>query len=64
MSRRKRKHPKSTSAPRTTPRPEGEAPREDWARRCQSCGAVPSYPPTGLCGPCLTGEADTAAGDL
>lgn len=27
---------------------------------CEVCGGGPVWPSTGMCGPCTTGEADTA----
>jgi len=35
----------------------------DWTTPCENCGAVPTVPSTGLCGPCTWGEADTAGGN-
>jgi hypothetical protein len=35
----------------------------DWTPKCESCGASPVMPATGMCGPCTTGEADTMGGD-
>lgn len=35
----------------------------DWATPCLACGALPTLHPTGLCGPCCTGEAETAGGN-
>ena len=37
--------------------------KPDWSRKCESCGAVPIVPATGMCGPCTFGEADTAGGN-
>lgn len=34
-----------------------------WNIPCQNCGAVPTVYPTGLCGPCCFGEAETAGGN-
>lgn len=36
---------------------------ENWKRKCLNCGATPTVGDTGLCEPCLTGEADTVEGD-
>ena len=36
---------------------------QDWATKCQLCDAVPTVHPTGLCGPCCFGEADTVGGN-
>jgi hypothetical protein len=36
---------------------------KDWSTRCLACGATPTLYPTGLCGPCCTGEAETAGGN-
>jgi hypothetical protein len=35
----------------------------DWNTPCASCGAKPTMPLTGLCGPCTTGEAETSGGN-
>jgi len=35
----------------------------DWSAKCDVCNASPVMPATGLCGPCTTGEADTAGGN-
>jgi len=35
----------------------------DWTTKCEICGEVPIMPATGMCGPCTTGEADTAGGN-
>lgn len=35
----------------------------DWSRKCTVCGQAPVFPFTGMCGPCIFGEADTAFGD-
>lgn len=37
--------------------------RPDWSKTCESCGATPVVPATGMCGPCTFGEADTAGGN-
>lgn len=36
---------------------------KDWLHECDNCGAVPTVYPTGLCGPCCFGEANTAGGN-
>lgn len=36
---------------------------KNWKKKCENCGAVPTMHPTGLCGPCCTGEASTAGGN-
>jgi len=36
---------------------------KDWDTPCQNCGQVPTVHPTGLCGPCCFGEAETAGGN-
>jgi len=36
---------------------------QDWTTKCQLCGELPTVHPTGLCGPCCFGEADTAGGN-
>jgi len=35
----------------------------DWEKPCEVCGAVPTMPLTGMCGPCTFGEADTKDGN-
>lgn len=35
----------------------------DWSIPCSNCGAVPTVPVTGLCGPCTFGEAETVGGN-
>ena len=35
----------------------------DWEGECETCGASPIVPITGMCGPCTFGEADTVAGN-
>lgn len=35
----------------------------DWDGQCESCGASPIVPITGLCGPCTWGEAETINGN-
>jgi hypothetical protein len=35
----------------------------DWTKKCESCGASPVMPATGMCGPCTFGEADTSGGE-
>ena len=37
--------------------------RHDWEHPCDVCGALPTVPETGMCGPCTFGEADTAGGN-
>lgn len=36
---------------------------KDWDLPCSNCGDLPTLHPTGLCGPCCTGEADTYGGN-
>lgn len=36
---------------------------QDWETPCEVCGAKPTMYPTGLCGPCCTGEAETVNGN-
>ncbi len=36
---------------------------KDWDTGCMNCGGMPTVHPTGLCGPCCFGEADTADGN-
>ena len=33
-----------------------------WQSGCENCGAKPSVPISGLCGPCHFGMADTSGG--
>jgi hypothetical protein len=35
----------------------------DWSTPCEICGALPTVPITGMCGPCTFGEAETAGGN-
>lgn len=35
----------------------------DYSFKCEACEAVPVFPPTGMCGPCTFGEADTLDGN-
>lgn len=51
--------------PITVPRLARPDPRvePDWSRKCEVCGARPIMPITKMCGPCTTGEADTAGGN-
>lgn len=35
----------------------------DWSKACEICRAKPTVHPTGLCGPCCFGEADTEGGE-
>lgn len=37
--------------------------KPDWKTPCEVCGAVPSMPLTGMCGPCTFGEAETKDGN-
>jgi len=37
--------------------------KPDWTGKCDTCGASPIVPLTGMCGPCTFGEAGTAAGE-
>ena len=56
MKKKHKKKPKiiQSGDPRTEP---------DWQTSCKVCGAVPTVPLTGLCGPCTFGEAETAGGN-
>lgn len=49
------------------PKPQDELPDEDtepdWEHECIVCGAVPTLPATGMCGPCTFGEAETIGGN-
>jgi len=46
--------PAGEDDPRTEP---------DYDTPCEVCGATPTVPVTGMCGPCTFGEADTAGGN-
>jgi hypothetical protein len=35
----------------------------DYNTKCEVCGASPTIPLTGMCGPCTFGESDTVDGD-
>lgn len=35
----------------------------DYRTKCTVCGATPTVHPTGLCGPCCFGEAETINGN-
>jgi hypothetical protein len=35
---------------------------QDWHTPCMVCGELPTLHPTGLCGPCCTGEEETKGG--
>lgn len=35
----------------------------NWGGACETCGASPVVPETGMCGPCTFGEAETAGGN-
>lgn len=37
--------------------------KADFSKACTVCGAKPVHSRTGMCGPCTTGEADTAGGN-
>lgn len=66
MSRHNRPHKKPQEPKQerdghlTATLPDGEA---DWNDECSNCGASPTVSPTGLCGPCCFGEADTVGGN-
>lgn len=36
---------------------------KDWNKPCSNCGEFPTVFPTGLCGPCCWGEAETFGGN-
>lgn len=36
---------------------------KDWDTECECCAAKPTVHPTGLCGPCCFGEAETINGN-
>ena len=35
----------------------------DWKGKCEVCGASPTQPLTGMCGPCTFGEGESADGN-
>lgn len=37
--------------------------KEDWSRKCETCGGAPVVQATGLCGPCTFGDASTGIGE-
>lgn len=43
--------------------PDDESFVPDWKAECMVCGAVPTIPATGMCGPCSFGEAETVGGN-
>ena len=45
-------------APKKDPRVE-----PNYDGKCETCGASPIIPATGMCGPCTFGEADTEGGN-
>lgn len=51
----KRKRMRPLPAPRDT--------GADWTKKCEQCGALPTVPLTGMCGPCTFGESDTVGGN-
>lgn len=36
---------------------------KNWNVPCENCGELPTVHPTGLCGPCCFGEAETYGGN-
>lgn len=36
---------------------------KNWNVPCENCGETPTVHPTGLCGPCCWGEAETYGGN-
>lgn len=36
---------------------------QDWQKKCSVCDQLPTVHPTGLCGPCCFGEAETVGGN-
>jgi hypothetical protein len=36
---------------------------KNWDEQCMNCGESPTVHPTGLCGPCCFGEAETYGGN-
>jgi hypothetical protein len=36
---------------------------KNWDHKCDVCGETPTVEPTGLCGPCCFGEAETYGGN-
>jgi hypothetical protein len=47
-------------APSAVPLRDGD---KDWRVGCDVCGEKPTVHPTGLCGPCCFGEAETVGGN-
>lgn len=35
----------------------------DWGGKCDVCGASPTVPATGMCGPCTFGDSSTVGGN-
>jgi hypothetical protein len=35
----------------------------NWFGECSNCGASPTHPQTGMCGPCTFGEAEMVGGN-
>lgn len=54
---------KSFKGKRPADRASEEDTEPDWSTPCENCGALPTVPLTGMCGPCTFGEADTVGGD-
>jgi hypothetical protein len=65
MSHPFRKQRRAKRQERTEPRDERRLSDgdKDWETPCVNCGQVPTVHPTGLCGPCCFGSADTVGGN-
>jgi hypothetical protein len=58
-----RRAKQAAAAPAAVQKSASEVGRPDWGGTCESCGASPIVPETGMCGPCTFGEASTAGGN-
>jgi len=58
--RRTRKHLQEAPGPTLKQEKRSEP---NWMGECMVCGASPTHPLTGMCGPCTFGEAETAGGN-
>lgn len=60
---RRAKHRKEAVQKSPDPQTDLKDGDKDWDTPCQNCGQTPTVHPTGLCGPCCFGEAETAGGN-
>lgn len=60
---RRAKHRKEAAQKSPDPQPDLKDGDKDWDTPCVNCGQTPTVHPTGLCGPCCFGEAETAGGN-